>query len=277
MKRDITQRIARIASMEDHEVELAASALLIARLQYPSLDAPHYLAGLDEMAERLRRRMQVPDEPEHVVNEINTVVFEEEGFRGNTENYYDPRNSFLNEVLDRKLGIPITLSIVYLEVGRRAGLKTYGIGLPGHFIVGLLTDSARVFIDPFNRGQVLTEDACRRIVISHAGTSAGFNRSFLDPVRPKQIVVRLMRNLKGVYLSMKNQTRALALINWILILAPDAIQELLERAAYYESVGDYGSAATDLEKCASLTRDEEERNRLRAKVAMFRKHKTSVH
>jgi len=277
IRREITEQIAQIASMEEHAVELAASALLIARLQFPSVDVPHYLGMLDDMATRLRQRIQVPNEPEHLVNEINRVLFEEERFRGNTDNYYDPRNSFLNEVLDRKLGIPITLSMVYIEVGRRADLRTYGIGLPGHFIVGLLTDTARVFIDPFNKGEILTEEACRRIVVSRAGTSARFNRSLLDPIWPKQILVRLMKNLKAIYLSAGNHTRALPLLNWILMLAPEAIQELHERAAYYEAVGDFQSAATDLERCVALTPSEEEKNGMRARIAMLKKHKTSLH
>jgi regulator of sirC expression with transglutaminase-like and TPR domain len=277
IRRDITEQIVQIASMEEHEVQLAASALLIARLQYPSVDGPHYLGMLDDMASRIRQRVQEPNEPDHLVNAINTVLFEEEGFGGNTGNYYDPRNSFLNEVLERRLGIPITLSIVYIEVGRRAGLRTYGIGLPGHFIVGLLTDTARLFIDPFNKGQILTEEACRRIVVSRAGRSAVFSRSLLDPIWPKQILVRLMRNLKGVYQSKGNQTKALSLLNWILMLAPEAIQELRERGAYYESVGDFQSAATDLERCVAVTSDEEEKDRMRARIAMLKKHKTQLH
>lgn len=277
IRQQITDQIARIASMEEHTVELAASALLIARVQFPSLDVPHYLGMLDDIAARVRQRIRHPNESEHLVKEINRVLFEEEGFRGNTENYYAPRNSFLNEVLERKLGIPITLSIIYIEVGRRAGLRTYGIGLPGHFIVGLLTDTERVFIDPFNKGEILTEEACRRIVVSRAGTSAGFRRSLLDPIWPKQILVRLMRNLKGIYLSAGDQTRTLPLLNWILMLAPEAVQELRERAAYYEAVGDYQGAATDLERCVALTPTEEEKDAIRARIALLKKHKTQLH
>ncbi len=277
IKRDITEQIAQIASMEEHEVELAASALLIARLQYPKLDVPYYLHMLDDMATRLGQRIQQPNEPGYLVSEINNLLFDEMGFRGNTDNYYDLKNSFLNEVLERKLGIPITLSIVYIEVGRRAGLRTYGIGLPGHFIVGLLTDTGQVFIDPFNQGEILTEDACRRIVKSHVRSSVVFNRSLLDPTWPKQILVRLMRNLKGIYLSMKNQTRALTLLNWILMLAPEEIQELLQRGAYYESVGDFQSAVADLERCVALTSNEDEKDRMRARIAMLKKLKTPVH
>ncbi len=277
IKHDITDEIARIASMEDHAVELAPSALLIARLQYPSMDGSYYLGMVDDMARRLGRRIREPNEPESLVKLINEILFQEEGFRGNTDNYYDPRNSYLNEVLERKLGIPITLSIIYIEVGRRAGLRTYGIGLPGHFIVGLLTDTGRIFIDPFNQGEILTEDGCRRIVRSHMGMSTVFNRSLLDPTWPKQILVRLMRNLKGIYLSTNDPPRALTLLHWIIMLAPDAVQELLERSAYYESVGDYHGAAKDLERCLDLIPKEDEKDKMRLRIAMLKQHKTPIH
>ncbi|MFH1113491.1 MAG: transglutaminase-like domain-containing protein [Pseudomonadota bacterium] len=277
IKRDITDEMARIASMDDDAVELASSALLIARLQYPTADAAYYLSMLDDMAKRLRKRIPEQCEHELPVDLINKVLFEEEGFRGNSNDYYDPRNSCLNEVLERKLGIPITLSIVYIEVGRRAGLRTYGIGLPGHFIVGLLTDAGRIFVDPFNEGRTLTEDACRRIVGTRTGASRAFNRSFLDPVWPKQILVRLMRNLKGIYLSRNDQTRAASLLNWIVMLAPDDVRELLERAAYHEAVADYQGAAADLERCLDLTHDGEEKDKIRLRIALLKQHKTLIH
>jgi regulator of sirC expression with transglutaminase-like and TPR domain len=277
IKKDITEEITRIAATEEHDIELAHSALRIACVEYPTLNESYYLEMLNNMAARLEPRIQGVIEPQPLVQEINRVLFDEEGFRGNIDQYYDPRNSFLNEVLDRKLGIPITLSIVYIEVGRRAGLRTYGIGLPGHFVTGLLTDAGRVFINPFNKGEILSEQACRRIVRSQLGASSEFKQSFLDPTWPKQILVRLMRNLKAIYGAAGSQTKALYMVNWILMLAPDSDQELRERGLYYESVGDFQSAAKDLEKFLELNPGTADEDAIRAKIALLKKNRTPIH
>lgn len=277
IKKDITGEIAHIAAMEEHDIELAQSALRIASVEYPELNESYYLEMLDNMAAKLGPRIHGVTEQQQLVREINRVLFDEEGFRGNTDQYYDPQNSFLNTVLERKLGIPITLSIVYIEVSRRAGLRTYGIGLPGHFITGLLTDAGRVLIDPFDKGGILTEQACRKIVRSQLGTSSKFKQSFLDPTWPKQILVRLMRNLKAIYGFQDNQTKAMHMLNWILMLAPDSVQELRERGLFYESVGDFQTAAKDLERSLDLNPDVEDEEAMRAKIAILKKKRTPIH
>ncbi len=133
---DLTKEITALAALPDHRIELASAALTIARSEYPDLDASRYEEQLNDMAATLNPRIRQIPTSERALDELNSLIFKEVGFRGNRDDYYDPKNSFLNEVLDRKLGIPITLCVVYMEVGRRVGLPLYGIGFPGHFLTG---------------------------------------------------------------------------------------------------------------------------------------------
>ncbi|HKC12629.1 MAG TPA: transglutaminase-like domain-containing protein, partial [Vicinamibacteria bacterium] len=137
-----------ILSRPDAAVDLAEASLLIACEEYPGLDVPAYLARLDAMGSALRERLADEPRPERAVMALNRYLFQEEGFHGNAEEYYDPRNSYLNEVLDRRTGIPISLSTVYMEVARRAGLRVEGVGMPGHFIVRVVAGPRAILIDP---------------------------------------------------------------------------------------------------------------------------------
>ena len=154
---DLTDKIdkefSQLASLADDRIDLAHGALLIAKAAYPDLNEYLYLDRLDRMAARVKLDMTANTESEDIITKLNDVLFEQEKFRGNRENYYDPDNSFLNRVLDRKTGIPITLSLIYIEVAGRLGLDVRGIGLPGHFITALYHASGKIFIDPFNRGK----------------------------------------------------------------------------------------------------------------------------
>src|SRR5438445_11102873 len=141
-------------------VDLAEASLLIAGEEYPGLDPAPYLGRLDELGAHLRRRAGDAG-ADALVPELNRLLFEEEGFRGNTVDYYDPRNSFLNDVLDRRTGIPISLSTVYMAVGRRAGVPVQGVGLPGHFVVRVTTAGGEALVDPFHDGAVLTLEDCQ--------------------------------------------------------------------------------------------------------------------
>lgn len=274
---DITDRIVELAAMPGHKVPVAEAALTIAQYEYPTLDVSKYLGILDELGDTLKPRIAGLTDETEIIHEINRWLFAEEGYRGNTANYYDPRNSFLNQVIDRKLGIPITLSIVYIEVGRRAGLPLYGIGLPGHFITGLLSDAGRIFIDPFNGGEILSEDSCRRIVLRHRSAPAGFKPHFLDPVWPKQILVRMLRNLKATYWRQGAEIKALQMIEWVTILAPDSPAEYRERGFINEGLGDTQRAADDLERYLDLLPDADDREMIKAAIERLRARKTDLH
>jgi len=273
---DLTAQVTELASLPDHEVEPAKSALLIARSEYPNLDEALYLRRLDEMAARLKSR--IPDTATAIerIEQANRLLFVDEGFRGNRVNYYDPRNSFLNDVLDRKLGIPITLSIVYIEVGRRAGLPVYGIGFPGHFLIGFLAESGRIFVDPFNNGRILTEKQCRDLFVAQFGDLRP-SSAFLDPVWPKQMLVRLMRNLKAVYWRTAEELKAFRMIQWILIVDPHAVSELRERALIYDAMGNSDSAVKDLERYLELSPEAEDREDILLMIERLEQNPTRVH
>jgi regulator of sirC expression with transglutaminase-like and TPR domain len=178
------------------------AALLIAREEYPELDPDGYLAQLDHLGELVRTRVGAETEPDRQIAAVNAVLFGEEGFRGNGVNYYDPRNSYLNEVLDRRLGIPITLAVVYVAVGRRAGLPLSGVGFPAHFLVAYEAEAEaapRLLIDPFNCGRLLSVDDCQRLLHEPFGSSRRLEPAYLAAASPRQILERLVTNLRVAY------------------------------------------------------------------------------
>ena len=164
-------------------------------------------------------------------------LFEEEGFRGNTEDYYDPRNSFLNDVLDRRLGIPITLSVVYVAVAARAGLDAAGVGLPGHFVVRAERRGRHRLLDPFHGGTLLDRAACEALVARMRPGGGPLDPRWLAPVTTHQIFVRMLSNLKAVYSALGDWARALAAVERILLLVPDALEELRDRGTLHARLG----------------------------------------
>jgi regulator of sirC expression with transglutaminase-like and TPR domain len=214
------ERLAALARRSNTELPLAEGALLIAAEEYRHLDIARYLRVLDALAGDAGALIGPGDDPPRRAAALCDFLYTERGFRGNQEHYADPRNSFLNEVLDRRLGIPISLAVVYLEVGWRLRLPVYGVGMPAHFLVGCETTGEPLFVDAFH-GTVLTEDGCERLFRRTAGGAAAFHRDYLGPTPARDILVRMLRNLKGVYLEREDMDRTAAAIERILILAPD--------------------------------------------------------
>jgi regulator of sirC expression with transglutaminase-like and TPR domain len=231
----------------ENQVDLASAALLIALDEYPTLDIQKYLREIDAMASVIRSEMDfsVGNRTLDAIRKLNRFLFQVKGFRGNTDDYYDPRNSYLNEVLERRLGIPITLSLVFIEVGERAGLKLEGVGMPGHFVVKCLHAGREIFVDPFNQGEVLTEDGCRKRLELQFGTSFEFSRSFLDSVNKHQILTRMPTNLKGIYLQRQEFRKALGAIEKILIVNPESPSEIRDRASVHFKLNSFSSALAD--------------------------------
>ena len=199
--------------IEDERINLARAALTIALTEYPGLPVETYLARIDALARRVRARISELGEPSQTIPALNAVLFDEEQFRGNREDYYDVRNSFLNDVLDRKLGIPIALSLLYMEVGWRVGFPLVGVGMPGHFLVKHYDIEGRqVLIDPFNKGWILTPADCqRRLEETYCGKMT-LQPEFLLPVNRRQMLTRMLNNLKSVYLATRNFKKALPLV-----------------------------------------------------------------
>jgi regulator of sirC expression with transglutaminase-like and TPR domain len=223
----------RFASMVEgatvESVNLADAALLIAAEEETHLDVARYLSLLDEWGEQACARFA--DAGSKTVEVFNEFIFDEMGFTGNQINYYDPHNSFLNHVMTRRVGIPITLSIVYMEVGRRAGLLTEGIGLPGHFIVRVRAfDGAEaIFIDSFH-GRTLDADDCQDLLDTVYGGQMALSEEHLRPATKKEILVRLLTNLKAIYARANLHRQALAAVERILLLAPESSAERRDRS-----------------------------------------------
>ena len=175
-----------MASLPDDRINLARGALLIAKAAYPDLDESYYLGRLNRMATGLTNQITAKMNSVDTITRINHILFDKEKYHGNRENYYDPDNSFLNRVLDRRTGIPITLSLIYIEVAGRLGLDVRGIGLPGHFITALFHESGKIFIDPFNRGEIRTDDDCRAIILNHLGETGASDPHWLEPIGRKE-------------------------------------------------------------------------------------------
>lgn len=241
-------RLAELASRPDSRIDLATGALLIAAEEYPQLSPAPYLRRLDLLAERVKDRLSGESAPAVVLEELCRVLFQEQGFRGNADAYYDPRNSFLNDVLDRRLGIPITLGIVMLEVGWRVGLPLSGINFPGHFLVRYDGEVARLLIDPFDTGRVRWEDEGQELLDRVYGGMVRMRPEFLRPATRTDILARVLTNLKGIYLNARDDHRAIAAVDRILLLRPAAAVELRDRGLLLARTGRTNEAVVELER-----------------------------
>lgn len=253
--------------------DLAAPAFLVARIEYPHLDPGPYLDRLEEMGDaalhRVAREALEGAPLAARVDALNAYLFGELGFFGNRERYDDPRNSCLNEVLDRRTGIPITLSLVYIEVARRAGIRADGINFPGHFLVrvrpDLRTDDPGdgLIVDPFHGGAILSELDCRRLLERHLGTGAAFDRALLAPASRKAILIRMLLNLKRLYVQMRSFPQARQVTDVLLALNPSSLVELRDRGLLAAQMQDFAAALRDLEQFLTLSPktglDEEQR------------------
>ncbi len=244
------------------EDDLAEAALHLARLEYPMLRVHDAVAQLQQLADRSTAFVQASAAPGDVVahlQQLGQFLFDSEGFTGNLSDYEDPRNSFLNDVLTRRTGIPITLSIIYMHLGRRAGLWLEGVNFPGHFLVrckGMLGDAAPtedLILDPFHGAIVLTERDCARMLARHAGEDARFDRVLLAPAFKTQILVRMLVNLKRTYVRMRSFSRARDVSDIVLALDPASLTELRDRGLLSYQMGQFGLALADLERYLALT------------------------
>ena len=273
----IDKEFSRLGSLADDRINLVHGALLIAKAAYPDLNESLYLERLDRMAAEVKIDMTAHSESEEIIMKLNDVLFEQEKLRGNRENYYDPDNSFLNRVLDRKTGIPITLSLIYIEVAGRLGLDVRGIGLPGHFITALYHPSGTIYIDPFNQGKILTVDKCLEIIRTHMGNAFAPDLHWLQPISRKELLTRMLRNLKLIYARQDNDVMLFKMIHWILTLQPDAPAELSERAMLYEAMGNPRRAVKDWERYIANIGDHKSVPTIRARIDHLKKQQSRIH
>jgi regulator of sirC expression with transglutaminase-like and TPR domain len=233
----------------DADIDLACAALAVARIEHPDLDERRELVRLDALAARVGGGPQA--EAVATLERLKRLLFDEERFRGNADEYYDPRNSCLNDVLDRKLGIPITLSVLTMEVGRRVGLDIAGVGLPGHFIVSATVAGRSVLLDPFHGGTELTPLSAADVASRAVGRPVKLAEAHWAPCTRRQIVIRMLRNLKTIYARRSDWDRAIGVIDRLLLIDADTPMHLRDRGTVLVKSGRLWEGAADWESYLS--------------------------
>lgn len=231
----------------DEQIDLALCALYIAQEEYPDLDVLEYINALDTIASEIKERLPTQKYPLRIIQCINQYLYKDLGFSGNTVEYYDPRNSFLNDVIERRLGIPITLALVYLEIAKRIDFPMVGVGMPGHFLIRPAVADMEIFVDAFNQGEVMFPDDCQERLMQVYGQPVTMQPEFLLTVSNRQFLARILSNLKIIYLNAQQLSKALAAVERILLLFPDTAAEIRDRGLIYYQIGRWVAAVNDFE------------------------------
>jgi regulator of sirC expression with transglutaminase-like and TPR domain len=241
------QRFYQEIQQPDEYIDLEKAALYIAQEEYSKLDVDESVNALDTMAEEIRSLLPKEPYPLKTLQTINRYLYEDLGFSGNTTDYYDPRNSFLNDVIDRRTGIPITLSLVYLSIAQRLDFPMVGIGMPGHFLIRPVQEDMEIFVDAFHQGEIMFLQDCQDRLNQMAGQPIEMQPQYLAAVTNRQFLARMLTNLKVIYLNRGEMEKALAAIERILLLFPNAAFELRDRGILYFRMNRWIEARQDLE------------------------------
>ena len=271
---ELTDAFAAVvgSGIDDEKIDLVRAALTIARTEYPDLDIESYVARVDELAHQVEARITEVGDAAETIAALNHVLFQEASLRGNREDYYDPRNSFLNDVLDRGLGIPITLALIYMEVGRRLGFPLFGVGMPGHFLLKHYDmDGRETLIDCFNGGDILTVQDCQRRLDEIYSGQMRLRPEFLFSVSRRQILTRILNNLKAGYLSNRNFRKALPIVDLVLVIYPRSPEDVRQRALLRYSLGQNKGAAEDLEEYLKMLPDASDADEIRQTALSIRR------
>jgi regulator of sirC expression with transglutaminase-like and TPR domain len=274
-----TSLLSELHAQVAHEpIDLARSALVIAKLEYPDLQAAPSLDVLDRLGDRARARLaRLSGAPIRTrVGALNALVYGEERFAGNRAHYDDFRNSLLNLVLERRLGIPISLALVYMEVARRAGLDAFGIAFPGHFLVRVGADADAPILDPFDGGAEMDEAGCRALLARHLGEEVAFDPAMLQPCTSRQFLARMLNNLKRTYVEWRSFPQARWTTELLLVTDPTILSELRDRGLLAYHLDDFPAALRDLEDYLRLNSwsenaDREERDQIWEHVKNLRR------
>jgi len=260
------ERFSTLLSRAEGEIDLARACLQIAEDVYPGLDVDGYLGEIERFDKRLRARLAPDAAVEDRVIALNEFLFGDLGFCGNADNYYDPRNSYLNEVLDRRAGIPLTLSVLYMEFGWRIELPLAGVSFPGHFLVRLPMRGGTLVLDPFAGGVPQSGDELRERLKRVLPVTELPLEQFLEPASKRQILARLLRNLKGIYREKDNSERLLQVLNRMIIVAPEAAGERRDRGYVYQRLECWRPALQDLTEYLEREPDAADVHEVRASV-----------
>ena len=246
------QELVDLLAGRSDQMDLDRAALALATIEYPDLDVSSYLAILDSYAVELAGRLPDSCDGPQFVAAANEYLFEELGFTGNSQNYYDPVNSCLNEVLTHRTGIPITLSLLYMEIARRLAKPVFGVGLPGHFLTQYDDGRFSAFIDPFHGGAMLTSEQCYELARRSSGEQFPDNPALLARVSKQQIVRRMINNLRAVYFNRRAYAKALKVLDLLLAASPDSADEYKQRSVVLLGMKNYKGAHNDLQKYLAL-------------------------
>lgn len=264
--REHRRRLVQLMEMPPKYVDLAEAALLVARDHYPSLEVETYLKELDRIAAYTAPRVPSAESPSYQVDRLATVLHQSFGFSGNVDNYYDERNSYLNEVLDRRVGIPITLSIVYHSVAERLGIPLAGVNFPGHFLL-CHVQAPEIILDPFHGGQRLALSDCVHLLHSVFGRPTPLRAEYLHPMTPRQVILRLLNNLKHIYVEQEWWERALEVVEMSLLIDPTHAPNWRDRGLILYRLGHLREADFSLGHYVHMAPDAPDADRVRSQWA----------
>jgi regulator of sirC expression with transglutaminase-like and TPR domain len=271
--RDFRQAVDR----PEEKIELSRAALTIALTDYPALDIPDYLARIDLLANEVTGRLGPEADIYRSIAALNYVLFRQYGFHGNRDDYFNPKNSFLNEVIERKTGIPITLSVLYMEVAQRVGLTLDGVGFPGHFLVKCVGDGEEIVIDPFNSGEIRSREDIDKMLFDLYGGKVVFHSDFLASSTKKDILKRMLANLKAIYTNGNDLVRSLSALDRLVILDPTSALDIRDRGTVYLRLECYAQAREDFETYLRLRPDAEDAMLVREQLVGLAKEATRIH
>ena len=273
-RRDALDRARRqLAELlhSEERFDLVEAAMWVAAEEYGDLDVDHECSRVRLLCAEGSRRVHPVTNPFARLDGLRVYLFEEMGFRGNLEQYNDPRNSFLNDVLDRRLGIPLTLSILFIEQARAAGFDACGVGLPGHFVTRVTYGERTILVDPFHGGNVITHEDCRELVARSTGRGWLFRPAYLEGTSDRAMLARLLMNLKYAYLGRTDYARALSVVERLLLLSPDDSSEIRDRGFLQARLGRAGAAIADLERYLSLAPDAPDTKSVEGRLVWLRR------
>jgi regulator of sirC expression with transglutaminase-like and TPR domain len=259
------------------KIDLGRAALTMAAADYPDLDIDVYLARIDQLAADAQARLGVGADVYRTITVLNDVLFRQHGFRGNRENYFDPRNSFLNEVLDRRTGIPISLSVLYMEVAQKVALPLQGVGFPGHFLVKYTGVNEEIVIDPFNQGEIRSRQHLQTMLHLLYRSKISFDPKFLAAVTKKQILRRMLNNLELIYLRENELTKGLSIVERLLVLDPTSAEDIRDRGIIYLRLECFKQALEDLQRYLSLAPQAEDADALRDQITALIRQVAQIH
>ena len=261
----------------EESIDLGRAALTIALPEYPELDCLDFLRRIDSFALEVCERCGSNADAFRSIAALNLVLFSQHGFHGNRDAYYEPDNSFLHRVIERKTGIPITLSVLYIEVAQRVGLSISGVGFPGHFLVKTSIDDHEVVIDPFNGGEIKSPNDLDRMLREMYGGKVGLRREYLAPVSKKHILQRMLANLKGIYAKANEWVKTLAVLDRMLILDPGSADDTRDRGVIYARLDCFNQAKEDFERYLRLAPGAKDAAVIREQIADLAKRVVLVH